>query len=75
MQPVYLEHFDNSRNMARFYQVDIQPTLFGAWAVISQWGRIGTHGRSREDWFQSFAEARTAQARRIARKRRRGYDH
>ena len=75
MLAVYLERSDHAINLARFYQVDIQPTLFGEWAVISRWGRIGTHGRSQQDWFTSLPEAQIAQDRRVARKRRRGYGH
>ena len=68
-----MEKCDHARNLARFYQVDVQPTLFGDWAVISSWGRIGTYGRIRQDWFSSFPEAQSAQSQRIARKLRRGY--
>ena len=75
MLAVYMERSDHTRNLARFYQVDIQPTLFGEWAVVSRWGRIGTHGRTQQDWFTSLREAQAAQARRVARKRRRGYAH
>jgi len=75
MQTVYMERSEYTRNLARFYQVDIQPTLFGDWAVVCRWGRIGTYGRMRQDWFTSLPEAQTAQARRVARKRRRGYAH
>ncbi len=73
MTAVYLERFDPARNMARFYRVEIRPTLFGEWAVIRQWGRIGTHGQAREEWFSSIHEAQIVQASRIARKQRRGY--
>jgi predicted DNA-binding WGR domain protein len=75
MLAVYMERSDRTCNLARFYQVDIQPTLFGDWAVISQWGRIGTHGRTQQDWFASLLEAQTAQACRVERKRRRCYAH
>ena len=73
MPAVYMKRFDHTRNLARFYQVDIQPTLFGDWAVICRWGRIGTEGRTRQDWFTALPDAQTAQACRLARKRRRGY--
>ena len=69
----HLERFDPARNMARFYRVDVARTLFGEWAVISRWGRIGTHGRSREEWVSSIEEAERVQARQLDRKRRRGY--
>ena len=73
MPAEYMERSDHTRNLARFYQVEIQPTLFGEWAVVSRWGRIGTYGRIQQDWFPSLPEARTAQAHRVAVKRRRGY--
>ena len=75
MPAVYMERSDHTLNLARFYQVDIQPTLFGEWAVVSRWGRIGTHGRTQQDWFTSLPEAQAAQAHRVARKRQRGYAH
>ena len=68
-----MERCNPRQNIARFYQVDIQRTLFGDWAVISQWGRIGTYGRTTQDWFASLPEAQIAHARRVARKGRRGY--
>ena len=73
MTAVYLERRDIPSNMARSYAVDVQPTLFGEWAVIRQWGRIGTNGQSRQDWFPSRPQAEAAQARQVERKRRRGY--
>lgn len=73
MPAVYMERSDHSLNLARFYQVDIQPTLFGDWAVVCRWGRIGTYGRVQQDWFPSLPEARIAYDLRVARKRLRGY--
>ena len=75
MTAVYMERSDRTSNLARFYQVEIQPTLFGDWAVICRWGRIGTYGRIQQDWFSSLPEAKTAQDRSVARKCRRGYSH
>ena len=31
--------------MARFYAMCLQPTLFGDWALLREWGRIGSTGR------------------------------
>ena len=44
---VYLTKIDASRNMARFYLLDLQPTLFGEWALVKEWGRIGQAGQRR----------------------------
>jgi predicted DNA-binding WGR domain protein len=73
MQAIHMERSDRTRNLARFYRVDIQRTLFGEWAVVCRWGRIGTYGRTRQDWFPSLPEAETAQTHSAERKRRRGY--
>jgi hypothetical protein len=40
MPAVYMERCDQTRNVARFYQVDIQPTLFGDWTVICRWDAL-----------------------------------
>jgi predicted DNA-binding WGR domain protein len=69
----YLERRDPSRNMARAYAAHVEPTLFGEWALIRQWGRIGASGRRREEWFNTCEEATNACAQIILRKRRRGY--
>jgi len=73
MPAVYMERSDHSRNLARFYNVEIQPTLFGDWAVVRRWGRIGTHGRRQQDWFSSLSDAETAQVCTVSLKVRRGY--
>jgi predicted DNA-binding WGR domain protein len=46
MAPDHLHKRDPDRNMARFYRVDVQPTLFGEASVARSWGRIGTAGRT-----------------------------
>lgn len=43
MTAVELHRLDPARNMARFYRLDVQPSLFG-WSVVSEWGRIGRPG-------------------------------
>jgi hypothetical protein len=35
----FLTRTDPTRNINRFYVVDITPTLFGEWAVLREWGR------------------------------------
>jgi hypothetical protein len=34
----FLTRADPTRNIDRFYVVDITPTLFGEWAVLPEWG-------------------------------------
>jgi predicted DNA-binding WGR domain protein len=42
---IHLTRTDPDRNMARFYTMTLQPTLFGEWALLREWGRIGSAGR------------------------------
>ena len=71
---VYLEKVDPDRYMRRFYQMRIEPTLFGEWALIREWGRIGSRrGQKLEQWFETAAPAEMALRKLEAVKRRRGY--
>ena len=71
-----IRHFrriDSSINMARFYMLSLEPTLFGDVAVFRHWGRIGTLGRQAATFHASMAEAESMLERQITRRRRRGY--
>lgn len=70
---VNLERRDPAANMARFYAVRIERTLFGHWAVIRQWGRLGTKGSSRASWFDDLETALAEKDDHEWRKRGRGY--
>ena len=74
MSVAYLEKHDPTRNMQRFYRITVAPTLFGEFAMVREWGRIGQRGGSRiECWFASEEEARRAALEMAVAKRRRGY--
>jgi predicted DNA-binding WGR domain protein len=70
---MYLERREPEHNLARAYAVRVEPTLFGEWALVRQWGQINGAGGGLEDWFASRCEAEQAGERLIAAKRRRGY--
>ncbi|MBR1130766.1 WGR domain-containing protein [Bradyrhizobium iriomotense] len=36
MTAIVLTRIDPEKNMSRFYKLDVQPTLFGEWAVIKE---------------------------------------
>ena len=44
---VRLESVDHTRNRARFYVLQWQPTLDGRLALLRIWGRLGTLGQVR----------------------------
>ncbi len=69
----YLKRIDAAAGMARFYVVTIQPTLFGEWAVVREWGRIGQGGTVRDRVLPSEQEARSVAEEIIVSKARRGY--
>ncbi|MDD5581311.1 MAG: WGR domain-containing protein [Methylobacter sp.] len=73
MKPVYLERHDPDKNMHRFYQLHVTPGLFGDWALVREWGRAGSPGTVRKDWFESEDEAQTARQRLVEVKQKKGY--
>lgn len=70
---LHLERRDPARKMARFYAIRVVPTLFGQWAVVREWGRIGSPGTVRSDWYDDAGEAEDAIERLSRAKIRRGY--
>ncbi|MFG1366037.1 WGR domain-containing protein [Xanthobacter versatilis] len=70
---LHLRRIDPARNMARFYVLFLQPTLFGETSLIRNWGRIGTRGQAMMETFDENTAAGEAFARLERRKRRRGY--
>ena len=41
---IVLERVDPARNIARYYVLSIEPTLFAKHTLIRRWGRIGCLG-------------------------------
>ena len=68
-----LYRIDPEANMARFYACSIQPTLFGEWTLVREWGRIGRKPQSLLNTYETKAGAAEAGKRLIAHKQRRGY--
>ena len=70
---ITLRRIDPARNMRRFYRLDVQPDLFGAFTLVREWGRIGRGGRLQLEGFASADEAQAALERQRHVKERRGY--
>ncbi|WP_353646265.1 WGR domain-containing protein [Mesorhizobium sp. WSM2239] len=70
---IVLQRRDCACNLARFYVLAIEPSLFGDAVLVRAWGRIGSTGRQRLDLHASAGEAGEALEAWLARKIRRGY--
>jgi predicted DNA-binding WGR domain protein len=71
---MHLRRIDPDRNMARFYSMSVQPNLFGEWALLREWGRIGSAGRLVSGRFASEQEAALAMAEYVKAKLSKGYE-
>ena len=61
-------------NQRRWYVIAWGPTLFGSWAVVRTWGRLGTDWTRRQvDEFDTPQEAAAEARAQIERRERRGY--
>lgn len=70
---VYLTRTDPGRNMARFYLMSVQATLFGEWSLVREWGRIGRPGQVKAAPYPTPAEAELALEKIRQAKAKRGY--
>lgn len=70
---LHLHHIDPARSMARFYALQVQPSLFGEWVLVREWGRIGQVGTVKATPYPTQSEAEEALARLQRQKVSRGY--
>ncbi|MDK1389414.1 WGR domain-containing protein [Sinorhizobium sp. 8-89] len=70
---LYVERTDPSRNMARYYAMSIEPTLFGDACLTRRWGRIGSTGQQKTHHFDREEEAVRLFLDLLRQKRKRGY--
>ncbi len=54
---LYVERIAPDKDMACFYALVVQPTLFGEVSLVRAWGRIGTRGQQMVHLFDSESEA------------------
>jgi predicted DNA-binding WGR domain protein len=73
LQVPVLERVGRARNMARYYVLSIEATLFEDFALVRRWGRVGGAGRARIDLHPSPPVAQVELEKWLSRKRRRGY--
>jgi predicted DNA-binding WGR domain protein len=70
---IHMERRELAHNRLRFYNIAITPTLFGGWALVREWGRIGQPGTVRKTWFETESAAIEAGEQVQRQKERRGY--
>ncbi len=70
-----LTHFDPDQNLDRFYSLELTTSLFGETGLERVWGRRGTFGRRRLDWFETQDLAEASLEALVTQKLRRGYIH
>ena len=73
IQYLVLDCRDPDANMARFYVLSIEASLFGDATLIREWGRIGTAGQRKIELHESEDSAKEALEMWLRRKQRRGY--
>jgi predicted DNA-binding WGR domain protein len=73
MTAIVLTRVDDAENRARFYKLDVQPTLFGEWSLVREWGRTGRAGTVRIEAHATRGKADLALISKWAEKQRRGY--
>ena len=70
---LHIHRVDTARNMARYYRLAIEPTLFGNICLVRNWGRIGTHGQQQLHFFDDEKQALRLFLEILKAKRRKGY--
>jgi predicted DNA-binding WGR domain protein len=72
---IVLERVDPALNIARYYVLSIEPTLFAKHTLIRRWGRIGCLGRERLQFFggEDATRAQVTLEMWLTQKRKRGY--
>jgi predicted DNA-binding WGR domain protein len=70
---LYVERTDRTKNMARYYAMTIEPTLFGDACLTRRWGRIGSRGQKMVHHFDREEDAVRLFLDVLRQKRIRGY--
>ena len=73
MTVIALYKTDPTKNVFRFYRLDIQQDLFGNHCLIRQWGRIGKAGQMKTTPFPTLETAEQELVKFQRMKTKRGY--
>jgi predicted DNA-binding WGR domain protein len=70
---IVLERREGTHNIARYYVLSIEPTLFAEIGLVREWGRIASRGRRLVELDGTLQLASEALDTWLARKKRRKY--
>jgi predicted DNA-binding WGR domain protein len=73
MNLIYLERHEPDKNLHQFYQLFVVPDLLGDWSLVREWGRVGSPGTVRKEWFDSDDEAMVVSEKLSDANRKKGY--
>jgi len=73
IQLLVLERREPDLNMARYYVLSIEPSLFGDPTLVREWGRVGHNGRRIIEIHENDRDAAQALDTWLERKLQRGY--
>jgi predicted DNA-binding WGR domain protein len=73
IQYLVLDRCDPTCNMARYYVLSVEPSLFGETALVREWGRIGLPGQRRIELYENQSHAVEALEMWLRRTRRCGH--
>jgi len=73
MSHIYLVRHEPDNNIHRFYQIFVTPGIFEEWSLIREWGRIGSPGTVRKNWYETEDDALEAYIKLYKLKQKRGY--
>ena len=71
--PITMTRRNPDLNIARFYRLWLEPTLFGEVYLARNWGRISTHGQVKIETFGQASDAAAALEKCAKAEVRRGY--
>lgn len=69
----YLEKQDPATHQRQFCALSVQPTLFGDWSLVREWGGLGTPSQIEVKGYASQAAAEAAFAQQVQEARQGGY--
>lgn len=73
MMQAFLRKTNDDLNMDRYYSIETVEGLFGFFGVERRWGRRGTSGQCRIDWYDAESIAIKEAASLSAQKQAKGY--